>query len=331
MKRMLGNTLLLIASTAVCLLVLEQGYRMYLFGSSSFSVQKVDSVSGIGVSGLVKASSNPEIIYELKPNLDTYFKLVEFRTNSHGLRDKQYSRSKPENTFRVAVIGDSFTMPAGVAIEDAFHSILEERFNNDLRNTSYEFINFGVGGYNLRQYLATLKSRASEYDPDLIIIGFCPANDHEVPPEWIFHQPYEVKPKAKPLFKSFVWTKIKNLAKNEAHKSRPQIYDDKQQRYIDAAFSEMKAYGDQQGVPVIITYLSHQFDESYAKSLQRLAQSNGLLFADVSAPFEGVDVRDYKIYPSDSHPNKEAHRLFADQLYDYLHPLLQPPGPRSSK
>ncbi|GJM10597.1 MAG: hypothetical protein DHS20C11_28730 [Lysobacteraceae bacterium] len=323
MKRLLVNALLLILSTTICLIVLEQGYRVYLFGGASFSVEKVDSVSGIGVSGLIKPSNNSEIIYELKPNLDTYFKLVEFRTNSHGLRDQEYSYSKPENTIRVAVIGDSFTMPAGVAIEDAFHSLLEERFTKRSQQTTYQFINFGVGGYNLRQYLATLKSRASAYDPDLIIIGFCPANDHEVPLESIFSQPYQVKPKVSPFYKSFVLSKIRSLTKARQDKESRPIFDAEQQSYINATLSEMSAYGVRRNVPVVITYLSHQFDQTYANALEKLALDNGLLFANVSAPFAGVDVRDYKIYPTDSHPNKEAHRLFANELFTYLSPLLQ--------
>ena len=62
-----------------------------------------------------------------KPDLRDHFKMQPFETNSHGMRDREYSPEKPPNTFRIAVVGDSFTMGSGVAIEDVFHSRIESR------------------------------------------------------------------------------------------------------------------------------------------------------------------------------------------------------------
>jgi hypothetical protein len=86
------------------------------------------------------------------------------------LRDREYTLEKPEDTFRVAVLGASFALPAGVAIEDAFHSLLEERLTEEFAPTRYEFINFAVGMYNPSQVLAMLEKRALAYDPDLILV-----------------------------------------------------------------------------------------------------------------------------------------------------------------
>ncbi|MFH1799245.1 MAG: hypothetical protein ABH891_00160 [Candidatus Omnitrophota bacterium] len=80
----------------------------------------MDTVHDISRSGLFQAGDSG-INRELKPNLNRYFKMARFRTNSAGLRDKEYPIRKAPGTFRVAVLGDSFTMPAGVEIEDAFH------------------------------------------------------------------------------------------------------------------------------------------------------------------------------------------------------------------
>ena len=43
-KRMLANGSLLLLSIALSLLVLELSYRVYLFGSDSFSIDKMNSV-----------------------------------------------------------------------------------------------------------------------------------------------------------------------------------------------------------------------------------------------------------------------------------------------
>jgi len=60
-------------------------------------------------------------------------------------------------------------LPAGVEIERAFHSLLEERFSAEFAPTRYEFINFAVGMYSPKQVLAMLELRALEYHPDLIL------------------------------------------------------------------------------------------------------------------------------------------------------------------
>ena len=109
-------------------------FRFYLFEWDSFSIEKVNSVHDMGISGFIQPSPYPEIVYELKPDLSGYFKMVRFKTNSQGLRDKEYSIVRPNNTFRVAVIGDSFTMPAGVNIEMAYHTLLEKKFNQEQKD-----------------------------------------------------------------------------------------------------------------------------------------------------------------------------------------------------
>jgi hypothetical protein len=149
-KKNLGNLLLLVLSSVLGLLLMEIAYRFYLFGWDSFSIEKMNSVNALGLTGLLQPSSNSDLIWELKPNVDTYFKLVPFVTNSRGQRDREYSLETPAGVFRVAVLGDSFTLPSGVAIEDAYHSILEDRLNAGESATNYEFINFAVGAYTIR-------------------------------------------------------------------------------------------------------------------------------------------------------------------------------------
>ena len=48
----------------------------------------MNSVNGTGTAGIIQPSCYPEIVYELRPDLDTWLKLTRFRTNSQGLRDQ---------------------------------------------------------------------------------------------------------------------------------------------------------------------------------------------------------------------------------------------------
>lgn len=149
-----------LVSSVIILFMLEATARFYYFKLDMFDYVKIRSVHHLGKSGLVKVSSNHDIYYELIPNLDTYHFLKKFTTNADGLRDKDYSLKKPANTFRVAVMGSSFSMPTGAAIEKAWHSILEKKLNSRPRKQKYEFINFAVAGYKPLQSITLLKEKA---------------------------------------------------------------------------------------------------------------------------------------------------------------------------
>lgn len=285
----------------------------------------MNSVHAIGVSRLIKASNDSEIIYELKPNINTYFKLKQYTTNFYGLRDKEYTIEKPENIFRVAVIGDSYTQGSGVSINNTYHSILEGWYNNEQNDLTYQFINFGVGGYSLRQYLRVVTLKANHFNPDLIILGFTYRNDHHIPNNEIFEKPYQVKTETKPFFESFIITTIKRfIYVYKLRKSQSTVFDDgtdfteNEKKYVGEIFSSLSAYSSVNRIPIIIVNLSYIYDEKYVKELESIASNNNLYFIDVSKSFIGKDRKQYYIYSIDQHPNADANRIFAKQLYDYL-------------
>jgi lysophospholipase L1-like esterase len=316
-KRLLGNLSVLALSTVFGLIFLETAYRFYLFGWDAFSIEKVNSVNALGLSDLLQPSSNPDLVFELKPNVDTYFKLVPFQTNTHGLRDKEYPIDKPDGVFRVAVLGDSFTLPSGVAIEDAFHSVLEDRLSAGNELVRYEFINFAVGAYTLQQYLSAIRHKAMEYDPDLILIGFCAGNDHKVFLPHRFPDRYRPKGRTYPFYGSFAVNAVAlKLQESRVEEERGRLTD-RQARYLEKVFRELATLGEAEDIPVVLVYLSNQ-EENY-KPIEELALANGIEhFLDVSSAFRGTNLSDYRILPIDNHPNAQAHQIFADRIYEYL-------------
>ncbi len=324
-KNIFTNGLLLLISTAISILALEQSYRFFLFGSASFSIAKMNSINGLGELGLLKGSDNPEIVYELVPNANTLHKLVTFETNSAGLRDKEYSLAKRDDMFRVAVIGDSFVMADGITIEETFHSLLEERLNKESGGITYEFINFGLSAYSLRQYLEVMKHKAQAYDPDLILVGFCPRNDQYIPEE----QTYRDVPRTYSFFHFYSIQALIDISKRgtyydddiaymEKELARNEPFSGKQGRYMSQVFSEMNDFSEQNDIPIIVVYIDIFYNEKFADRLEEIVLKNDLYFVNASTPFKGQDFDEYIIYPIDSHPNGKAHRLFADELYDYL-------------
>ena len=101
------------------------------------------------------------------------------RINSDGLRDREHSINKPPNTFRIAVLGDSYAEALQLPMQQAFWSIMESRLRGcaAMSNQNVEVINFGVSGYGTAQELLTLRQRVWKYDPDVVLLTVTTGND----------------------------------------------------------------------------------------------------------------------------------------------------------
>jgi hypothetical protein len=101
---------------------------------------------------------------------------AELRTNELGFRDRQASvPPKQPGEFRIAVIGDSFTVSAGVDYGRIFTSLVEQDLRQ--RHPGAHVINLGVAGYNVVQYEMVLNEVALGLKPDLIVVALFPTND----------------------------------------------------------------------------------------------------------------------------------------------------------
>jgi len=254
--------------------------------------------------------------------------MARFKTNSQGLRDKEYSLEKPPNTFRVAVLGDSSSMPAGVDIEDAYHTVLEDRLNAESSGTSYEFINFAVSGYDPEQYLATLKRKALNYDPDLVLFCMCAPieNFHN---EEHYQQEYKVKPRSYPFFKSFFLGRIKKginrYFKNKSEK--PRVESEKTDSSGSTAgqktrmvFSKLGKISRTRDIPVCVVILQNFAGQPNVrkKTVKDVASKYGLYITFTYPAFNNGRFSQYIIYKTDNHANAKANKIFAEVIYDYL-------------
>lgn len=297
-------------------LLMEQAIRFYLFGVDSLSYGKMKSVGSMGYTGYLQKSELPGVVYEFRPGIDSYFKLTDFRTNSQGLRDKEYSVEKPENTFRVAVIGGSFTVPAGVEIDEAFHSILEDKLNKENRDLNYEFINFGVSGYRINNKVATLKYKALKYSPDLILFVLDGSQ---------FTQEEEKEFKAKSVknqfFQSFTY---KLISKNKlfGNDDEDREYLDEQMAgldKLDQTLNELSLISKKRNIPICIVVLDHDFSHlGLSEEIKKLVLKNNLYYSNTIPAFKDTDLNEMTIYQIDIHPNSRANRIFADAIYNDL-------------
>lgn len=125
---------------------------------------------------------DPEIGWALRPGASGW-SLGESRThvtiNSRGLRDREHTLQKPAGSYRIAVLGDSYTEALNVEVDQAWWAVLERELADcrALNGLIPEVINFGVSGYGTAQELLMLRHRVRDYHPDLVILGFYPGND----------------------------------------------------------------------------------------------------------------------------------------------------------
>lgn len=99
--------------------------------------------------------------------------------NSAGMRDREHARQKPENTIRIAVLGDSYTEARQIPVEKTFWWRLPQELKTctSLEDQNIEVWNFGVSGFGTTQELEMLRSRVWESDPDVVLLQFTTGND----------------------------------------------------------------------------------------------------------------------------------------------------------
>jgi len=103
---------------------------------------------------------------------------VKRKTNSFGLIGKEIKPRKPENSFRIIVLGDSFTEALQVNQGKNFCELLENKLNKELFSQCkyFEVLNAGMSNYSpIAEYLY-LKRELLKLSPDMIILQLF-AND----------------------------------------------------------------------------------------------------------------------------------------------------------
>ena len=160
--------MLSISSTAITLLIIDI-ILLLLFNKDilNFELSKQPTrTEGLYV-------YNQDLGWKLRPLFKEIFKWDHEYTlekiNEDGWRDYLYSIKKPNDVFRIAVIGCSRTYGYGIQMEDSYPKVLERLLNKRI-NKKFEVMNFGVNGYGLSQMTLNYSKYVRKYDPDLVVL-----------------------------------------------------------------------------------------------------------------------------------------------------------------
>jgi hypothetical protein len=319
-KSIFINSLLLLLSVIFSLLLLEQGFRCWLFGWKAFDIEALRNNVPINNAGFMVQSPFDDIYWALKPDLDISFKLARLTTNSHGMADHEYPLEKPANSYRIAVLGDSYSMSSGVDTDKSFHALLEN-WMNEQGNHPYEIINFAVGGFGLERYNATLEHLVPEWKPDAILLGYCGFNDHQaLPPKTNSSVPAFNPRRINGFWMSYVneYIRMKQNEKTAMQDTSGAVLGEEHLTFIDHQLGNMRTLADRikPDMPIVLAYLDNRaHSEQDLQNIEAIAKKHNIRFVDTSRQFKETNIDDYSIHMLDSHPDSRAQTMFAKTLF----------------
>jgi hypothetical protein len=267
--------------------------------------------------------------WELNPSAEIVFQGHPLRTNRWGMRDKDYEKSPPPDTYRMALMGASNSMGNGVSVEDCYADVLEERLNADLAGKGYahyELLNFSVGGYELTDRLYVASEKIPEFEPDIIFVVVLVRDVDRA----VYQRVAERLMNRIPLHFEF----LEQIAREAG--AEPGDRDTKlrqrlhpfRARLLKGCAEEMKRLSDRTGIPVVAVVLNLLVGPTEQDLLDAasICEGAGVPTLRIFNAYEGYAEDQVYIAPTDRHPTPTGHRLIADEFYSIMlgHPVLGP-------
>lgn len=166
------NLLLTLASVALSLALFVGAYEIYK--SHRYDAWKAEyERSGDWYGKLTIPSANPVLMWEYRASAQGAKWGSVITTNAHGYRDLERNLEKEDGWRRIAVVGDSVTLGAGVGDEETFVRRLESRVREMQPGPPLEVLGFAVAGYNALQVMELVRERVAPFEPDRVVYVFC--------------------------------------------------------------------------------------------------------------------------------------------------------------
>jgi lysophospholipase L1-like esterase len=268
------------------------------------------------------------------PNQRARYRRALYQTNSRGLRGREYSTLASPGTFRIEMMGDSFTMGSGVRVEEAYPALVEKALRGTGETRGFEVINLGLSGLSLAGSLdQRLLPVGLEYSPDLIVYGFT-VNDLEGP-DYVALTRETRKPSGILLFdllharwdylRDMLWPSASSYVReldNNFFRNPPVWHR------FESDLDRLAAIGRERGICIVVllhTQLTalnswHPFQRHY-NAVAEAARARGMTVVESFPWYEGIDPDAYTCGIHDSHPNAWGHQILGEALLRSLRAL----------
>ncbi|MDP6978946.1 MAG: hypothetical protein QF570_10140 [Myxococcota bacterium] len=244
----------------------------------------------------------------------------DFSTNAFGMRDKEYTLEKPDDVYRVAMLGSSHLMGWGVNDGETFGAIIEERHANERPDGKrIEMLNFGVGGYSPVCQLAVLREKALEMKPDAIyyiahavdgalaIERFARLVQHQIPLEDPFLNDI--------VERAGLTTSMSQLAMQR------ELLPFAEELVLGSYKKIVELASDAGALPVWIYMPRVPERDLHREPIEKLiaaAKEAGFITFDLSGLFGDTEVDDMVMSQWDMHPNAPGHAMMADATIEAM-------------
>jgi lysophospholipase L1-like esterase len=316
-----------VAAAITCLIVtvaiLELGVRLIADDGMQFDLEMWKYARDVKV-----VSDNPRIAHQHGPNRQARLMGVEVRTNSRGLRDREFAFERTPGTRRIVMLGDSLTEGWGVPFEQTFSKRIERLYAD--RRTPVEVINTGVGNWNTVQEVEFFLTEAHQYQPDVVVLNYF-VNDaepvpHSRPPNFVTRRCYSCV---------FVLGRLDSLLRQLANRQDWSsyylgLYDDgRSEGWLAAkdAIGRLAGYSKQRGVKLLVASLPELHDvKQYpftrvTELVRQAAAENGVPFVDLLPSVKDQESSALWVTAPDPHPNGYANQFLAAGLFEALQAL----------
>ncbi len=284
---------------------------VWSFPDSNFDFRKAFQWDLHGDSLIHTRSANRKLVYEMRPN--TAIGDV-IKINPLGFRERDFSATKPAGVCRILVVGDSVTFGWEQKVEDTYPKVLESLLNSQESSAQrYEVLNLGVVGYNAEQEMELIKTRALDFQPDLVLIGYC-VNDPAVGADrGLWHHFTRTR------FCTWDFVKLRCAVLAERF-SREGL--------VERSYREIARVCAERRVPVVVTlfpaiWIAHPVGSYYQenRAMQELCAHLGLTALDLFPAFAAADPDSSNVVNKvlvGVHPTALGNRVAAEAICRFL-------------
>lgn len=273
---------------------------------------------------------NTKLIYRYPDNPRGYFdeeNEVVGTINDKGFRGLDKTFEKPNEIYRIAFLGDSFTLGIGVKDGDTLPVNFEHAVQSKYSNT--EVLNFGLTGSSTQEQIELLERYLISFEPDIVVIVLFLNDANRIGTIRFLSRPKVLTKVRKHSF--LINASVGSVEKYFRHKEMIRHYKNgfiegsEGWEMVKAALRKGKSLSEKHNFQLIVAVypVLIQLNEGYPfrtihKTIEDYCASLEIPFVDLLNGFFGKNGSELWVHPADQHPNEIANRIAGAELSEFF-------------